>query len=115
MGYRDALDHGETNVGLGMVPHKKNCRCNECELDRLQSENTSLRAELANLHRQVLVRTEDMPTNAKLFWKGVASNKYWLLSEPGWSKPVLEPCQDKNDPCPNILGPTTLAIVEPPE
>ena len=33
MGYRD--EHGETNVGLGMVPHKKSCRCNECEIENL--------------------------------------------------------------------------------
>lgn len=43
MSYRDAMTHGETNAGLGMVPHKTNCRCNECELDRLQSENARIR------------------------------------------------------------------------
>ena len=35
----------DTNVGMGMVPHKKGCRCFECELERLQRENDELRAD----------------------------------------------------------------------
>jgi len=33
---------GDTNVGLGMVPHRKGCRCADCEIDRLQPEISRL-------------------------------------------------------------------------
>ena len=31
------------NVGLGMVPCKKGCRCSDCTIDRLMTENRTLR------------------------------------------------------------------------
>ena len=35
----------DTNVGPGMVPHQKNCCCDECTLERLQIENQQLQAQ----------------------------------------------------------------------
>lgn len=32
----------DTNVGLGMVPHKPLCRCAECRIERLEKRNKSL-------------------------------------------------------------------------
>ena len=37
------------NVGMGMVPHKKNCRCNECEVFRLRQEAYDLQAKVEDL------------------------------------------------------------------
>ena len=39
----------DTNVGLGMVPHKKNCQCDECIIERLLKKFTEQkqRAEAA--------------------------------------------------------------------
>lgn len=37
MGYRDAIDHGETNVGLGMVPGATEEERMEEEIDRLRT------------------------------------------------------------------------------
>lgn len=31
-----------TNVGIGMVPHRKGCKCDECEVERLSAENEDL-------------------------------------------------------------------------
>ena len=36
----------DTNVGMGMAPHKKSCRCLECENERLQRELNEARAKL---------------------------------------------------------------------
>ena len=35
------------NVGLGMVPHKKGCRCEECEIVRLRDRVADLERRLA--------------------------------------------------------------------
>lgn len=42
----------ESNVGLGMVPHRKGCRCNECEVERLTAERAKATAELEECKRQ---------------------------------------------------------------
>jgi hypothetical protein len=52
MSYRDAIQHGETNVGLGMVPCKPNCKCPECQIARLRAENEAL--------RELLLESRDM-------------------------------------------------------
>ena len=31
------MSNEQSNVGLGMVPHRKGCRCDECEIDRLRA------------------------------------------------------------------------------
>ena len=31
------MNNEQSNVGLGMVPHRKGCRCDECEIDRLKA------------------------------------------------------------------------------
>jgi hypothetical protein len=40
------MSESDTNVGLGMVPHKKSCRCDECEIDRLRQRIAELKADL---------------------------------------------------------------------
>lgn len=42
----------DTNVGLGMVPHKKSCRCLECKYDRLIVENKRLK-ELVRTYKEM--------------------------------------------------------------
>jgi len=49
MSYKDALRHGSTNVGLGMVPHKKGCYCGECTVDRHIETIRTLKARIAEL------------------------------------------------------------------
>lgn len=39
----------ETNVGPGMVPHKRNCRCDECQLERLRDEVNTLAGKVQYL------------------------------------------------------------------
>jgi hypothetical protein len=41
------MSYEDTNVGLGMVPHRGNCRCGECRIDRLQSTNRALESRLS--------------------------------------------------------------------
>lgn len=53
MAYRDALEHGESNVGLGMVPCRKGCRCADCTIDTLRVQLAELEAERDRL-REVL-------------------------------------------------------------
>ena len=31
------MNYEQSNVGPGMVPCKKNCRCNDCTIERLQA------------------------------------------------------------------------------
>jgi len=75
-------------------------------------------AELANLNRQVLVRTEDMPLLAR----------WWVKDEIGCCgyyggnfaigdkiKRIRDPDWDAEDHRPDEKGPITLVIVEPPE
>ena len=38
------MNYEQSNVGMGMVPHKKSCRCNECEIERLTADNAKLLA-----------------------------------------------------------------------
>ena len=32
------FDKGDTNVGIGMAPHRKGCRCSDCYIERLQGD-----------------------------------------------------------------------------
>lgn len=36
----------DTNVSEGMVPCRKNCRCSDCQIERLRTENDRLRREI---------------------------------------------------------------------
>lgn len=35
----------DTNVGLGMVPHRANCSCDECRVEHLAGELAKVKAE----------------------------------------------------------------------
>ena len=37
------------NVGLGMVPHKEKCRCDECTIQRLEAKVRTMQAEIETL------------------------------------------------------------------
>jgi len=39
------------NVGLGMVPHRKSCHCDECEIERLRDKLRGTEARLAEAER----------------------------------------------------------------
>lgn len=39
----------DTNVGLGMAPHRNNCGCDDCCIDRLRDENNRLRRALKSM------------------------------------------------------------------
>jgi hypothetical protein len=41
------MSYEQSNVGLDMVPHRKNCGCTECQCDRLGADVRRLRRELA--------------------------------------------------------------------
>jgi len=45
------MSYEQSNVGYGLVPHKQNCRCDECERARLQGENRRLKEQLAEAQR----------------------------------------------------------------
>jgi hypothetical protein len=32
------MNYEQSNVGLGMVPHRASCRCDECRVERLERE-----------------------------------------------------------------------------
>jgi len=44
------MNYEQSNVGPGMVPCKKNCRCNDCTIERLQA-----RARIAEQREAELV------------------------------------------------------------
>ena len=37
---------GYHNVGLGMVPHRKGCRCEECTIERLEAKVRTMQARI---------------------------------------------------------------------
>ena len=39
----------DSNVGLGMVPHRASCRCDECENVRLRERKADLERQIAEL------------------------------------------------------------------
>ena len=47
----------DSNVGLGMAPCKPNCRCWDCQIDRLQQQNREFqaRANLAAERERILL------------------------------------------------------------
>ena len=42
-------NYAQSNVGLGMVPCKKNCRCSDCQIDHLRAEIERLREALVKI------------------------------------------------------------------
>ena len=42
------------------LPHKDKCRCTDCQLERVQAENASLREQLARLQWRPIMET-DLP------------------------------------------------------
>lgn len=43
------MNYEQSNVGLGMVPHKRNCRCDECRIEKQQQRIRMLEIELREL------------------------------------------------------------------
>lgn len=41
------MSYEQSNVGSGMAPHRKNCQCDDCTIERLRAENAALRSRLA--------------------------------------------------------------------
>lgn len=50
----------DTNVRLGMVPHRSNCCCDECENERLRKRIAELERKNAEL-RSVLLSVRNYP------------------------------------------------------
>lgn len=44
----------DSNVGFGMAPCRKGCRCDECTIERLTAENERLLAEVNFIIRGLL-------------------------------------------------------------
>lgn len=45
------MNYEQSNVGLGLVPHRKGCRCDECTVDVLRAELAATKARLAEALR----------------------------------------------------------------
>jgi len=41
----------DTNVGIGIVPHRKSCRCDECYMERLIADGVRLKARIKALEQ----------------------------------------------------------------
>ena len=44
------FDKGDTNVGMGMAPHRKGCRCSDCHIEKLERELAAANEKGENLH-----------------------------------------------------------------
>jgi len=77
-----------------------------------QKELAGLRAELANLNRQVLVRPPEAPEWAVAWYKDEGGNCLWLIDD---STPVGDWIDNAPDYRFEQEGEITLVIVEPPE
>ena len=47
------MNYEQSNVGSGMVPHKKSCRCDECEIERLTAEHRIQNECIADQHDKI--------------------------------------------------------------
>ena len=43
------MNYEQSNVGLGMVPHKRNCRCDECRIEKQQQRIRELEDALLDV------------------------------------------------------------------
>jgi hypothetical protein len=46
------MSYEQSNVGPGMVPHRKGCRCDECEIDRLKARLAEAERKLQHCKEQ---------------------------------------------------------------
>ena len=46
------MNHEQSNVGLGMVPHKRNCRCDECRIEKQQQRIRKLEAWIFQAYKE---------------------------------------------------------------
>jgi len=59
----------DTNVGMGMVPCKKGCTCNECTIERLSLENKELKNFIVGYEAMkdgVSIRINDLESKLKI-------------------------------------------------
>ena len=66
------MNYEQSNVGLGMVPHKRNCRCDECRIEKQQRRIRKLEALVESAYREGFIDGYDddaRPQDADSGWE----------------------------------------------
>ena len=73
------------NVGLGMVPHKKGCQCDECRIEKLEAKLAAQERELATVKNDIVgaVRRTEEAQRALQQARGEAL-RYIAVKEADW-------------------------------
>jgi hypothetical protein len=62
------VSYEQSNVGMGMVPHKKSCGCDECKVERLAAELAACRELLGKACGYLREVGNDYPGSSCQLW-----------------------------------------------